>query len=560
MSINVTEPHQQKHDKGSPLTRLIHLFSSMPVAVFLLCLVAVASMIGTVLVQNRDSDFYIANLGPTWYRILDAIELFNMYDSWWFITIMALLVLSVSAALLRHGPRFWHLSRPLQAMRPWPKRHDGGFTLRSPLADDPDAMEAVLRRQGFSEFRRSEESGNTLLLARKGRLSKLGFFLVHGGVVLICIGGLITSQLGFRGAMNLPEKESDNKVYVADGNNYRTLQLPFQVRNDDFNISFYKTGMPSEYSSQLTLLKDGKELISKRITVNDPLRYQGITFYQASFGDAGSSVEFTLRDLTRKDFPEQQIKSAVNRELEDGMGLKLTVKELRQHNVMNMSQKEGETDLRDVGPSLDIHLSSPTAGNITYRIYLAYPHLLAFARTGDREMTYDDLGFPASDKLRMELLAAYLAELSKVEGERDPDKNRAAFAAAMQSMELPMSRAAELGPSIAIAERVLLTHRLPMLFSFTGFVPKMYTGLQVARDPGSPLVWSACALLVIGLYMMIYMHERRVWVRFDAQQQQIEVCALLSGKDKHPATTTLARLQRELIAIPGTQLESEVSP
>jgi cytochrome c biogenesis protein len=148
--------------------------------------------------------------------------------------------------------------------------------------------------------------------------------------------------------------------------------------------------------------------------------------------------------------------------------------------------------------------------------------------------------------MQMELLGAYLGEVAKIEGERGPDENRAAFAAAIKKLGLPMSHAAELGPAIAIAERVLRKHRLPMLFSFTSFVPKLYSGLQVARDPGSPLVWSACAILVIGLYMMIYMHEKRVWIRFDMAQQRLEVCALLSGRDKHPLNATLARLQREL--------------
>ncbi|MEN8169364.1 MAG: cytochrome c biogenesis protein ResB [Pseudomonadota bacterium] len=552
MAIDTQKPSHPEGASNNVLVRLVRLLSSMPVAVSLLCLVALASMIGTILVQNREEDFYIANLGPTWYKILNALDFFDMYGSWWFITIMGLLVLSVSSALLRHGPRFWHMSRPMQAMRPWPKKSDGSFTINSPLASDPEATETLLRRLGFSEFRHREDHGKPLLLARQGRFSKFGFFLVHGGVVLICIGGLITSQLGFRGVMNLPEHDSDNRVYVADGNKYRTLQLPFQVRNDDFDISFYKTGMPSEYSSQLTLHQDSKDIVSKRITVNDPLRYQGITFYQASFGDAGSGVEFTIRDLSEKGFPEQKVKTEVNKVLEDGMGLKLTIKELRQHNVMNMSQEEGKTKLSDVGPSLDIHLSSPSSGNLTYRVYMSYPHMLAFGRTGASEMTYDDLGFSPADTLRMELLGAYLDEVSKIEGERGPDQNRAAFAAAMKSLDLPISRAAELGPSIAIAEQVLRKHKLPMLFSFTGFDPKMYTGLQVARDPGSPLVWSACALLVIGLYMMIYMHEKRVWIRFNKEQQQLEVCALLSGKDKHPLNSTLAHLQQELSAPTNT--------
>jgi cytochrome c biogenesis protein len=304
--------------------------------------------------------------------------------------------------------------------------------------------------------------------------------------------------------------------------------------------------MPSEYSSQLTLLQDGRELVSKRITVNDPLRYKGVSFYQTSFGDAGSPVEFTIHDLTREGFPAQPLKAEVHQQLQDGSGVKLTIGDLRQHNVMNMADEEGKVELQDAGPALDIHLSSPASGNISYRSYLAYPHLLAFARAGDTQMTMEDLGFSPSDATRMSLLSAYLAELKKIEGERDADKNRAAFAAAMRRLELPLELAAELGPAIATAERVLSRHKLPMLFSFTAFTPRMYTGLQVARDPGAPLVWIASAILVVGLYMMIYLRERRVWIRCDAARRQLEVCALISGKDKHPLHATLATLQQAL--------------
>jgi cytochrome c biogenesis protein len=42
--------------------------------------------------------------------------------------------------------------------------------------------------------------------------------------------------------------------------------------------------MPKEYRSWLTIFKDGREVLKKTISVNDPLTYQGITFYQASYG------------------------------------------------------------------------------------------------------------------------------------------------------------------------------------------------------------------------------------------------------------------------------------
>ncbi|HEY0720161.1 MAG TPA: cytochrome c biogenesis protein ResB [Gammaproteobacteria bacterium] len=518
------------------LPAAVRFLASMPVAVVLLCLLAITSTIGTVLVQNRDEDFYLSKLGPTWYRLFDALGFLDMYSAGWFIAILLLLILSVSAALLRHGPRFWRTSRPLDGIRPWPVKHDGGFTVP---ALEPQRIETVLRRHGFNEFKRDGE----LLLARKGRWSKLGFFFVHASVVLIGIGGLSTSQLGFRGVMNITEGESDNIIYIPEGRDYRRLQLPFQVRNDKFAIDFYNTGMPSEFRSDLSLVQDGKVLVQKRITVNDPLRYEGVTFYQANFGDAGSAVNFTLRDLTNEKFPRQAVETAVGRTLEDGMGIKLIVKELRQHNVVNMSEDPDKEVLKNIGPSIDLLLQSPASGNISYRVYLAYPHMLAFAPMGSEEMIYENLGFSPADDQLMGLLAAYLKQVSQLQGEVTPDTRRAAFAAALGEMGIATDRAAELGPAIIQAETVLRAHKLPMLFAFNSFVPKQYTGLQVARDPGAPLIWIGSTLLVLGLFMMLYWHEYRIWVRRDGNA--LELCALYAARQKLPLERLLATLQDE---------------
>lgn len=521
------------------LLAAVRFLASMPVAVVLLCLLALTSTIGTVLVQNRDEDFYLSKLGPTWYRMFDTLGFLDMYSAWWFVAILLLLILSVSAALLRHGPRFWRTSRPLDAMRPWPVKHDGGFTLAA--AVEPQQAEAVLRRHGFNEFRHDGDQ----LLARKGRRSKLGFFFVHASVVLIGIGGLLTSQVGFRGVMNIPEGESESVIYIPDGRDYRRLQLPFQVHNDKFAIDFYNTGMPSEFRSDLRLVTgNGEVLAQKRITVNDPLRYEGITFYQANFGDAGSQVNFTLRDLTNPRFPRQAVETSVGRTLEDGMGIKLQIKELRQHNVVNTSEDPAHEKLTNIGPSIDLLLQSPASGNISFRVYLSYPHMLAFAPMGSEEMIYENLGFSPADDLRMGLLAAYLKQVSLIEGEVDADKRRAAFAAALGEMNISTERAAELGPAIIQAETVLRAHKLPMVFAFNSFVPKQYTGLQVARDPGAPLIWIGSAIMVVGLFMMLYWHEVRLWVRRTGGRT--ELCALYAARQKLPLERLLAALEKDL--------------
>jgi len=52
-----------------------------------------------------------------------------------------------------------------------------------------------------------------------------------------------------------------------------------------------------------------------------------------------------------------------------------------------------------------------------------------------------------------------------------------------------------------------------LVFSFEGLGPRMFTGLQVARDPGVNIVWVGCALMVIGIIMAFFLSHQRVWLR-----------------------------------------------
>lgn len=51
------------------------------------------------------------------------------------------------------------------------------------------------------------------------------------------------------------------------------------------------------------------------------------------------------------------------------------------------------------------------------------------------------------------------------------------------------------------------------LFAYEGGDVKLYTGLQVAKDPGVWIVWLGCALMVVGIGMAFFMSHDRYWVR-----------------------------------------------
>jgi cytochrome c biogenesis protein len=96
------------------------------------------------------------------------------------------------------------------------------------------------------------------------------------------MGALIGSFFGFDGSVNIPEGESTNYIRLRNSND--TLSLGFELRCDDFSVSFYDSGSPKEFKSSLVVLENGRKVVEKDIIVNDPLRYKGVNFFQSSYG------------------------------------------------------------------------------------------------------------------------------------------------------------------------------------------------------------------------------------------------------------------------------------
>jgi cytochrome c biogenesis protein len=52
----------------------------------------------------------------------------------------------------------------------------------------------------------------------------------------------------------------------------------------------------------------------------------------------------------------------------------------------------------------------------------------------------------------------------------------------------------------------------PMAFVMTDFKQVQASVFQVARAPGKNIVYLGCAFLIVGIFAMLYVRERRVWV------------------------------------------------
>ncbi|MET0349227.1 MAG: cytochrome c biogenesis protein ResB, partial [Rhizobacter sp.] len=207
---------------GSRLQRdAVELLSSMRFAISLLTLICIASVIGTVVKQNEPAANYVNQFGPFWSQLFTTVGLTRVYSAWWFLLILAFLVVSTTLCIVRNAPKI------LADLRQY-KEHVREQSLLSfhhrgeaDLAETPEQAYArvtgVLAGDGWRAKVQERRDGGTwrgtMIAARKGAANKLGYIAAHSAIVLICIGGLFDGDLVVRVQMLLQGKS----VYNGSG-------------------------------------------------------------------------------------------------------------------------------------------------------------------------------------------------------------------------------------------------------------------------------------------------------------------------------------------------------
>ena len=260
-------------------------FTSIKLTVVILLTLAVTSVVGTLIPQNEDPAAYVQAYGEFVFRLFSTLGLFDMYHSWWFQSLILLLTVNIvvcSIDRLSATRKILFVRKPSFNVSRFRK-------LKNKATFDDDRSPEQLKKLYYPHFERlfrhsylENTDKGFCLFGEKGRWTRFGVYTVHLSVVLLLVGSLIGSIFGFDGFVNIPEGETVTSIRL--GNNRKTLPLPFELRCDDFNVSFYDSGMPKEYRSSLTILENGQPVLTKEIIVNDPLRYKGVNMFQSSYG------------------------------------------------------------------------------------------------------------------------------------------------------------------------------------------------------------------------------------------------------------------------------------
>jgi cytochrome c biogenesis protein len=276
--------------------RVWHTLTSMKFGLALILGLGLLSLIGTLLPQApaglaSDPEAYASWLDSMrpryggWTNVLSMLGMFTVFTSLVFKVIVALLATSIIACSINRAPRLWK-----HAVHPRTTMGESFFNSASlhdsiPVAQEPEAAlesaRQVFRHHHFRTITGTADDGTFTLYADRYRWGPCGTVVAHLSFVVILLGFVTTTVVGFKSdEFTVPV---GTKVAVEHGKN-------LEIEAASFNDVYYDDGSPADYASELVLYKDGVEVQRDMVRVNQPMRYDGISFFQSFFGVAASIV------------------------------------------------------------------------------------------------------------------------------------------------------------------------------------------------------------------------------------------------------------------------------
>jgi cytochrome c biogenesis protein len=401
--MSVTTSGIELQGRSRPLREAVELVSSMRFSISLLTVICIASIIGTVVRQHEPYPNYVNQFGPFWAEVFRAVDLYTVYGAWWFLLILAFLVVSTSLCIARNTPKILadlsnykeHLrEQGLQAFH-----LKGERRLDETPAAAAERISGLLAAEGWKSKVDARPGGGTMIAARRGRTNKLGYIAAHSAIVLVCIGGLFDGDLivkaqmllqgkspyvgggmirdvgpehrlgpatpTFRANLLVPEGARSGVAVINLQDGIVLQELPFDVELRKFIVEYYETGMPKLFASEIVIHDhDTGAAQAATVKVNEPAFHRGVAIYQSSFDDGGSSVKLRALPMTEGGRPfEVQGTIGGSTRLSNGNSqMTLEFTGLRVINVENLSGPAdgGGTDVRkvDLAASLREHLGS----------------------------------------------------------------------------------------------------------------------------------------------------------------------------------------------------------
>ncbi len=430
----VVLPDSQRHDF---IERAWRFCCSTKLMVALMALFALGMAASTFINPKEDALAEIERSFADRPGILWAYHVFELhapFKSWWFTTIILALALNNLASSIERLPRIFLVVR-------WPERRLTDVVLRglrnkktAPRGDvSADQLETAFRAARYVVSRETV-GDTTYLFGERGAWTRFGVWVVHVGLLVVCLGALIAGLFSFEGNMQIPGDGGRLSYFLErlpDGV-IIPHRLNFALQCDKFYLDKFKDGSPRRYASDLTVLApDGQQLTTKKIIVNDPLEWEGMDFYQASYSELPDRAHAKISITDKTTGQTKDVEATPERPFSLGDG------------HVRFSVASYEENFGELGPAVQVIREEDVPGSgkspkvSAFWVFSKYPDF-------DAKFRGDTFGL-----------------------------------------------------------------------KFDSLEPSYATGIQVAHDPGRPVMYLGAVMVWIGLFVAFWTVHRRVWARIE---------------------------------------------
>jgi cytochrome c biogenesis protein len=265
----------------------------MRTALYILFSLAVASIIASLVPQTKNEPAVadrFQNDHVLWGKVFRVLGFFDVFGSWWFQGLLALLIFVLVACLLPRTAALFRQRRSIS--RPPRVGRFPGSGRRTSMETTLSGDEAVAAaRRALRGYQLSGVNEARQFIGEKGFARETGSLIFHWSFLVLIVGAALTVGFGFRGQAIIVEGERwtedrANYTYYAPGRFFADDDhRGFVIELDSFGVTYgLPNGGASDYVSHVKVFDQGRQVEERNIRVNDPLVYGGLKFYQASYG------------------------------------------------------------------------------------------------------------------------------------------------------------------------------------------------------------------------------------------------------------------------------------
>ena len=275
------------------IQKSLKIFTDLKFALIILILIAFASSLGSFIEQDEIPSFYEETYpiskpiyGFITSNFILTLGIDHIYRVWWFLLLLIILGISlISCTITRQFPLFLTSKDYI-----FKKEKKSFFNLPffvkiKNIYYIKEFILIKLQKMNFYIYQ-----NKFLSYAYKGLIGRISPIIVHFSLILILLGSSLGAFQNFKAQELLPKGELfhiQNPIHVGWVTNLPNLN----IRVNDFWVEYEKNKIHQFYSHLSVLDNFGNEIKEQTISVNNPLRYKQIDFYQSDWNLLGVRIK-----------------------------------------------------------------------------------------------------------------------------------------------------------------------------------------------------------------------------------------------------------------------------